>query len=272
MSYQEIRYEAAERIATITLDRPDRLNAWTAKMDQEVREAMRLAADDDAVRVIVLTGAGRSFCAGADMMRLSGLSQDRGSSAALPPPPAVDPSSRPDFKKRYSYFPAVPKPIIAAVNGPCAGLGLVLALYCDPRFAAPEAQFTTAFARRGLIAEHGISWTLPALVGLLGALDLLLSARRVGAEEALRLPLVDHMAAPGELMNEVRAYAADLAQAVSPRSMRVIKRQLWDARFQTLAEAIEVADREMTASFATEDFREGVAHYVEKRKPAFTGR
>jgi enoyl-CoA hydratase/carnithine racemase len=140
------------------------------------------------------------------------------------------------------------------------------------RFAAPEAQFTTAFSRRGLIAEHGISWTLPNLVGLSAALDLLLSARRVGAEEALRLRLVDRVTPPGELLAHVRAYASELAEAVSPRSMRVMKRQLWEARFQTLAEAIDTGDREMAASFASADFREGVAHYVEKRKPAFTGR
>jgi enoyl-CoA hydratase/carnithine racemase len=272
MSYQEIRYETAEHIATITLDRPDRLNAWTPNMDEEVRDAMRRAAGEDSVRVIVLTGAGRGFCAGADMATLSRLTQHRAPSAASQAPPPFDPGSRSDFQKRYSYFPAVPKPIIAAVNGPCAGLGLVLALYCDLRFAAPEAQFTTAFSRRGLIAEHGISWTLPHLVGLSAALDLLLSARRVGAEEALRLRLVDRIAPPGELMGHVRAYASELAEAVSPRSMRVMKRQLWEARFQTLAAAIDTADREMAASFESEDFREGVAHYVEKRKPAFTGR
>jgi enoyl-CoA hydratase/carnithine racemase len=272
MPYQEIRYEAAERIATLTLDRPDRLNAWTPQMGEEVRDAMRRAADDHGVRVIVLTGAGRGFCAGADMTRLSGLTQDRGAGAMASPPPPFDPSARGDFHGRYGYFPAVPKPIIAAINGPCAGLGLVLALYCDLRFAAPEAQFTTAFSRRGLIAEHGISWTLPNLIGLSGALDLLLSARRVGADEALRLRLVDRVAEAGKLMDEVRGYASELAEAVSPRSMRVIKRQLWEARFQSLAQAIELADREMAASFATEDFREGVAHYVEKRKPAFTGR
>jgi len=272
MSYQEIRYETGARIATITLDRPARLNAWTPNMGGEVRDAMRRAADDDAVRVIVLTGAGRGFCAGADMATLSRLTEARGSSATSQAPPPFDPESRPDFQKRYSYFPAVPKPIIAAVNGPCAGLGLVLALYCDLRFAAPEAQFTTAFSRRGLIAEHGISWTLPNLVGLSAALDLLLSARRVGAEEALRLRLVDRVTPPGELMDQVRAYASELAEAVSPRSMRVMKRQLWEARFQSLAEAIDTADRAMAASFASEDFREGVAHYVEKRKPAFTGR
>ena len=272
MSYQEIRYEIADRIATVTLDRPDRLNAWTPKMGEEVRDGMRRATDDDAVRVIVLTGAGRGFCAGADMATLSRLKEGRGAGTTTPPPPPFDPSSRPDFQKRYSYFPAVPKPIIAAVNGPCAGLGLVLALYCDLRFAAAEAQFTTAFSRRGLIAEHGISWTLPSLIGLSGALDLLLSARRVGAEEALRLRLIDRVSPPGELMAHVRAYASELAEAVSPRSMRVMKRQLWEARFQTLAQAIDTGDREMAASFASEDFREGVAHYLEKRKPAFTGR
>src|SRR5205807_9276818 len=143
-------------------------------------------AEEDSVRVIVLTGAGRGFCAGADMATLSRLTEGRDSRAASRLPPPFDPSSRPDFQKRYSYFPAVPKPIIAAVNGPCAGLGLVLALYCDLRFAAPEAQFTTAFSRRGLIAEHGIRWTLQMLVGISGALDLLLSDRRVGEEEDMR--------------------------------------------------------------------------------------
>src|SRR5262245_25105764 len=192
MAYQEIAYEVADRIATVTLNRPDPLNAWTPVMDGEVRQAIREAADDEAVRVIVLTGAGRGFCAGADMGALTRISDSQGAAMSNREDPGpFDPSSRPDFQKRYSYFPAVPKPIIGAINGPCAGLGLVLALYCDLRFAAPEASFHTAFSRRGLIAEHGISWMLPALIGLSGALDLMLSARRVSAEEALRLKLVD---------------------------------------------------------------------------------
>jgi enoyl-CoA hydratase/carnithine racemase len=273
MAWQEIIYDATAGIATITLNRPERLNAWTAVMDEEVRAAMRQATDDEAVRVIVLTGAGRGFCSGADMGSLTEISGSQGRSMAARSLPApFDPASRPDFHKRYSYFPAVPKPIIAAINGPCAGLGLVLALYCDLRFAAPEAQFITAFSRRGLIAEHGISWMLPTLIGLSGALDLLLSARKVSADEALRLRLVDRVAPPGELTATVRAYAAELRDAVSPRSMRVMKRELWDSRFQTLGDAIETAERDMTESFASEDFREGVRHFVEKRKAAFTGR
>ncbi|HLN10385.1 MAG TPA: enoyl-CoA hydratase [Xanthobacteraceae bacterium] len=273
MAWQEITYDVAAGIATITLNRPERLNAWTAVMDDEVRAAMRGASDDEAVRVIVLTGAGRGFCSGADMGNLTEISGNQGRSITARPDPApFDPASRADFHKRYSYFPAVPKPIIAAINGPCAGLGLVLALYCDLRFAAPEAQFLTAFSRRGLIAEHGISWTLPTLIGLSGALDLLLSARKVSADEALRLRLVDRVAAPGELMATVRAYAAELRDAVSPRSMRVMKREIWNACFQTLAEAIESADRDMAESFESEDFREGVRHFVEKRKAAFSGR
>ncbi len=278
MAYREILYVVEDRVATVTLNRPERLNAWTPVMGEEVRDAMRCAADDDAVRVIVLTGAGRGFCAGADMKTLSALSAGKAAGApqaaevapAVPPP--FDREAPADFATRYSYFPAVPKPILAAVNGPCAGLGLVFALYCDLRFAAPEAEFTTAFARRGLIAEHGISWTLPTLIGLSGALDLLLSARKVDAAEAYRLRLVDRLAEPGALIATVNAYARELADMVSPRSMRVMKRQLWDARSQTLAEAIAVGDREMRASFKSEDFREGVAHFVEKRKPAFSGR
>src|SRR5260370_5994751 len=218
-----MRWGTGERIVTITLDRLDRLNAWTRNMGEGGRDAMGRGADDDSPRVIVLTGAGRGFCAGADMATLSRLTEARGSNVASQAPPPFDPGSRSDFQKRYSYFPAVPKPIIAAVNGPCAGLGLVLALYCDLRFATPEAQFTTAFSRRGLIAEHGISWTLPNLVGLSAALDLLLSARRVGAEEALRLPLLEPVTPPGGAIDHGPAHSPERAQAVSPPPEPAVK-------------------------------------------------
>ena len=280
MSSPEVLYAVADRIATVTLNRPDRLNAYTASLGTALRAAMRQAADDPAVRVIVLTGAGRGFCAGADMSSLSqasgGTPATAGQPAAAAPPsgqePPFDAASSPDYQTPHSYFPAVPKPVIAAINGACAGLGLVYALYCDQRFAAAGAKFTTAFARRGLIAEHGISHTLPRLVGLSAALDLLMSARKIDADEALRLGLVDRLVPADALLATVYAYARDLADNVSPRAMAVIKRQVWAVGTQTLREAIDIGNREMAASFSTEDFKEGVAHFVEKRPAAFTGR
>ena len=169
MGYEQILYEVKDRVATVTLNRPDKLNAWTAVMGREVRQAMDEAARDEAVRVIVLTGAGRGFCAGADMQMLSGIvgaGRQEPAEAAAAHEAAGDPAIRPDFRGAYAYFPMVPKPIIAALNGATAGLGLVVSLYCDLRIAADTAVFTTAFSRRGLIAEHGVSWMLPRLVGL----------------------------------------------------------------------------------------------------------
>jgi len=266
----EVIYTLADHVATVTLNRPEQLNAFTPTMGKELRAAMEQADKDDSVRVIVLTGAGRGFCAGADMNTLAGISGGGRLSEQADPP--FDAASRKDFQRKNTYFPAVSKPIIAAINGPCAGLGLCFVLFCDMRFAASNAMFTTAFARRGLIAEHGISWTLPRLVGLSKATDLLLSARRVGAEEALRIGLVDRLYQEGELLGATQEYAKELATLSSPRSLKVMKRQLWEASMQTLDEAVAVADREMVASFASEDFKEGVRHYMEKRPPAFTGR
>jgi len=268
MSYQDISYDVADRIATITLNRPDRMNAWTPVMEREVREAMEAAAADGDVRVIVLTGAGRGFCAGADMQVLQTIDpSDVRRASSLPP---FDMNRRADWQTRYAFYPAIPKPIIGMLNGATAGIGLVHALYCDVRFAADSAVFTTAFARRGLIAEHGISWMLPRIVGHAHALDLLLSARRVSAEEALRIGLVNRLYPAETLREQTYAYARDLADNVSPASMRVIKRQLYEVPFQTLAEATIEANREMVASLGSEDFKEGVASFVEKRPPRFS--
>jgi len=270
MAFTEVDYKAADHVATVILNRPEQLNAWTATMGKEVRQAMEQADKDDDVRVVVLTGAGRGFCAGADMKSLSSVSTSGTLEQQADPP--FDGNSRKDFQRRSTYFPSVSKPIIAAINGPCAGLGMCFALFCDMRFASNTAVFTTAFARRGLIAEHGMSWTLPRLVGPSKATDLILSARRVEAKEALDIGLVDRVYAGGELMPATYAYAKELADFSSPRSLKVIKKQLWQSSMQTLDEAMDLADREMLESLKSEDFKEGVKHFVEKRKPAFTGR
>ncbi len=268
MDFTDILYEVSDGIATITLNRPDKLNAWTGAMGSDLRTAMEAANADAEVRVIILTGAGRGFCAGADMTMLQGIGAAGGTEAKAIEP--FDADGRPDFHHPQAYFPLVKKPIIGAINGPAAGMGLAIVLFCDLRFAADSAAFVTAFSRRGLIAEHGIGWMLPKLVGLSRAMDLLLSSRKVDAEEALRIGLADRVVPTNQLMAETRAYARELVDFVSPRSMGVIKRQVWDSPLQGLNEALATADHEMALSLKSDDFKEGVAHFVEKRAPQFS--
>jgi enoyl-CoA hydratase/carnithine racemase len=278
LPYQSILYEIEESIGVITLNRPDRLNAWNREIEEELRDAMRLAAVDNDVKAIVVTGAGRGFCAGADMSDLSDSSGEDSDNKReserkrLQHTPMEGQLQLPNgYSMRYTYFTATPKPVIAAINGPCAGLGLVMALFCDMRFASDTAVFTTAFARRGLIAEHGIDWILPRVVGLPNALDLLLSARKFDAVEAKDMGLVTKIFPHDELMDKVMAYAKDLATMVSPRSMKVMKEQVYRTQDGTLSDAVNNAFDEMFDSLDSEDFREGVAHFVEKRAPSFPG-
>ena len=245
-------------------------------MEREVRAAMNEAEHDENVRVIVLTGAGRGFCAGADMSLLStvaekGLDEARRAQGVQAASESAG-GMRKDFRKRYSYFLGVGKPVIAAINGPVVGLGLVIALYCDLRVASDAARFGTAFAQRGLIAEYGMAWMLPRLVGHANALDLLFSARMIEAAEALRMGLVNQVFPSETFLESVQKYAAHLASSVSPRSLRVIKRQVYDAMFETLEESFGRSEQDMLASLESEDFKEGVAHFIQKRAPAFTGR
>ena len=279
MAYSEILYDISGKIATITLNRPEKLNAWTGIMEQEVRAALIEATDDDGVGVIILTGAGRGFCSGADMNNLNTLQQGASSGGRTSDsvrsvnnavPGGLSLSN--DYSLRYTYFPTVPKPIIAAINGPAAGLGMIMSLYCDVRFASDAAVFSTAFARRGLIAEHGISWMLPKLIGLQNALDLTLSARKFTAVEAKDMGLVSKVFPMESFMDEVHAYAMEMANMVSPRSVRVMKRQIYQAMLNSLEHSVLLANSEMPASFESEDFKEGVAHFVERRLPKFTGR
>jgi len=274
-TYADILYDVKDRVATITLNRPDRLNAYTPQMANSLRLAMADAAKDTNVRAIVLTGAGRGFCAGADMQVLTGVIGGNRTEAEAKDDPAFaskyGPSLDKDFgdMKRFAYFMRVQKPVIAAINGPAAGIGLIMALYADMRFAGDAAVLTTSFAQRGLIAEHGISWLLPRLVGPAHALDLLLSARKITAAEAERIGLVNKVFPQESLSGNVMTYARLLADTVSPRSMAVMKAQVWKASFQTFGEALEVADAEMPPSFEWPDFKEGVSHFLEKRQPRF---
>ena len=249
--------ESRGAVRLLTLNRPERLNAWTGALEQRYFMLLDEAEADPDVRVIVVTGAGKGFCAGADMDMLQGIGEAGGVSG--------------EPRKHYPpyYATTLNKPVIAAINGACAGIGLVHAMMADIRFAAAGAKFTTAFARRGLIAEHGVSWVLPRLIGPARAMDVLLSGRVFLAEEAAQLGMVNGVFAPDALLDETIAYANDLAANSSPSSMVVMKRQIWQALTQSISEATSEADNLMRQSLREADFKEGVASFVEKRPPAF---
>jgi enoyl-CoA hydratase/carnithine racemase len=255
-----VQRDVQDGVAILTLNRPDRLNAWTAEMERNYFALLEDCAATDAVRVIVVTGAGRGFCAGADMQELEALGEGN-----------VDLAAHAANRRPQSFPLSIPKPILAAVNGPCAGIGLVQALMCDMRFAAEGAKLTTAFARRGLVAEHGISWILPRLVGPARALDLLMSGRVVLAEEAHALGLVNRVHAPERLLEATLAYAHELVVSCSPASMATMKRQVYRDLECGLDDALAEADRLMVASFTAPDFLEGVTSFVERRDPQFAG-
>ena len=259
LEFTELRYAVTDRVASITFDRPDRLNAWTPTLEAELREAIRRAQANDEVRCAVLTGAGRGFCAGMDMAVLA---------AARPPVPQAP--SDDDLAQRYGYLGGFDKPLIAAINGAAAGVGLCLTLHADLRYVAAGAKLSFPYARRGLVAEHGTAWLLPRLIGPMHAADLLLTGRTVMAEEADRMGLACLL--PGEgFLDAVLARAGEIANAASPRATRIIKQQLRAARYQTLGQATRDADREIAACRDTDDFREGVQHFLDKRAPRFTG-
>jgi len=270
--YEQVRYEVQEPIATLTLNRPERLNAWTARMGQEIKHALAAAENDRRVVAIIVTGEGRGFCAGADLRGLGNLSQ--GASFSGDDGPVLDadpgdPRMGPSFRGTFSYPMSILKPIIGAINGPCIGLGLPIALAFDVRFASDRATFSTAFARRGLIAEWGTSWMLPRLVGLGHALDLLLSGRTVDSVEAAQMGLVNRVVPHEHLLEVTREYALDIAQHCVPRSMAVIKRLVLQHETASLDEAEQEAMKEMFESFTRADFPEALAALSEKRRPRF---
>ncbi len=269
--YEHILYEVNDPVGTITLNRPDRLNALNDSMLQELRHALAAAENDRRVVGIVLTGAGRGFCAGMDMQNLensaSGERRPRSASSLEADP--GDPDLGPDFQVTFSYLLSIRKPLIAAINGPCAGLGFSIALLCDLRFVSERARFTTSYSQRGLIAEHGTSWILPRVLGPSRALDLLWSARKVDAVEAQSLGLANRVFEHENLLSETRAYVESLAKSASPSSLRIMKHQVYRHLMLPLGEAMRDSNQLMAQSLERADFREGVASFVEKRPPRF---
>jgi enoyl-CoA hydratase/carnithine racemase len=264
------RYEVVDAVATITLDRPDRLNAWTALMNAEYRAHLQSAADDPAVRVIVVTGAGRGFCAGAESDDLVSHAE-RGSYDPGAPDDLATPGYgvRDEFDAELAYHFGIPKPILAAINGPVAGIGFALSCYTDLRFAARGAKFTTAHGKLGLPCAFGLAWLLPRLIGLPRALDLILSSRTFDADEAYALGLVTAVVDGPDLLDHVRGYARVLATTVSPASLAASKRQVYESFHMTAAESVRAAEAMLDPMMAGPDYREGVAALREKRPPVF---
>ena len=258
MTDELVLFDVADRVARLTFNRPDRLNAWIPEMQTRYFDLLEECVTRDDVRAIVLTGAGRGFCAGADMQSLEQLASGNG-----------ERSSSASDARPVTFALSIPKPIIAAINGACAGLGLVHAVMCDLRFAAAGAKLTTAFARRGLVAEHGLGWMLPRLVGPARALDLLLSGRVVLGAEAAELGLVNRAVEDDRMLEETLDYARMLARESSPASMARMKGQVYADLERSLPESLADANRLMVESFEGPDFGEGVRSFVERRAPNF---
>jgi len=259
-----VKLEIKDSVAVVRLDRPEKLNAFTFRMVAQIRDAVERAGADESAVGIVVTGTGRAFSAGldtADLARSASGTEPSGDAAANP--------SADELPALFSYILRIRKPVIAAVNGVAAGGGFVLAMMCDLRFAAESASFTTAFSKRGLIAEHGTSWILPRLVGLSRALDLLWSSRRFDAAEAFRLGFVDRIVPGDRVVEEACAYIRDLAANVSPRSIAVIKSQVYRHLSLGMEPAIRDADASMREALLHPDASEGVASFVERRPPRF---
>ena len=260
MNDEIVLCDVREDVAVLTFNRPDRLNAWTPELQTRYFDLLDDCAGREDVRAIILTGAGRGFCAGADMQNLQAIAGD----GDAPDVDAHQLDPRP-----VTYALTIPKPVIAAINGACAGLGLVHAVMCDVRIAAAEAKFTTAFARRGLVAEHGLSWMLPRLIGPARALDLLLSGRVFLGAEAAELGLVNRAVQDEPVLDAAMQYARMLAADCSPASMALMKEQVYADYDKTLGESVEEANRLMLESFSRPDFGEGVTSFLERRPPKF---
>ena len=269
LELKAIRYAVADRIGLITLARPKRRNAWTGRMHTEYRWVLGEADRDPTVRVIVVTGDpdGQAFCAGADLGALEGHAEKGRYDAGTPediatPGYGVDPA----FDASFAYHFGLTKPVIAAINGPAAGVGLVLAAFADLRFAAAGAKFTTAHGRFNFPAEFGLSWILPRIVGLTHANDVLLSSRVFTSEEAFEMGFLNKVLPAEALMDHVLGYARAMADQVAPGSARATKHQIYRDLHRGAAEAVVEAERLMEAMIRHPDYGEGVKAWMEERR------
>ena len=274
MDLKATRYAVVDRVATLTLARPRRRNAWTGRMHTEYRWLLGEADRDPGVRVIVVTGdpEGQAFCAGADLGALEGHAEkgryDAGIAEDIPTPGyGVDPN----FDASFAYHFGLDKPVIAAINGAAAGVGLVLAAFADLRFAVQGAKFTTAHGRFNFPAEFGLSWVLPRIVGLTHANDLLLSSRVFTAEEAMAMGFLNAVLAPEALIGHVRAYALRMADTVAPGSARATKHQIYRDLHRDAASAVAGAEALLEAMIRHPDYAEGVKAWMQKRPAQWTG-
>jgi 2-(1,2-epoxy-1,2-dihydrophenyl)acetyl-CoA isomerase len=258
-SADTIHLDVAEGVATITLARPEALNALDRPMKAALLAALRTVARDRAVRAVILTGEGRAFCAGQDLNEPFGGDH-----------PTLEDEVRDRYNPLILAIRRLPKPVIGAINGVAAGAGCSLAFACDLRIAAEGASFVLAFGRVGLVPDSGASWFLPRLVGSARAAELALIGDPVGAEDAERLGIVGRVVAAGALMAEARALAGRLA-AGSPRAVALTKRALAFAETATLEEALANEAYLQGIAGRSADHAEGLAAFREKRRPRFTG-
>lgn len=270
MDLKTTLYSVADQIATITLNRPHRGNAWTGRMHTEYRYLLDQADKDPDVRVVILTGTGERFCVGGDSQALDGHSK-KGSYDAGTPVDIVTPGSDEfaPFTQDFAYQFALSKPVIAAINGAAAGVGLVMACYADIRFAVPGAKLTTAHGPLNLPAEYGLSWLLPRLIGGARALELLLSSRKFLTDEAHQIGLIHRLVPAPDLLAETRAYAADLVARVSPEALRQSKRQTYLDFHRDVGASVEEANALLSAMVKQPDYSEAIRAFLEKRPAAW---
>ena len=272
MELKATEYEQDGAIAVIALNRPQRMNAWTGRMHAEYRWCLARAEADPTVRAIVITGRGRGFCVGGDAEALAGHvhkgGYDPGTPAELDRPGY---SIQPEFDASFAYHFGLSKPVLAAMNGPAAGVGLALACFADLRFAAAGAKFTTAHGKLNLPAEYGLSWLLPRMIGLTRANELLLSSRAFLAEEALAMGLVNAVWPADEVLDRTLDYARDLLRRVAPSSLRQTRWQIYRDLHRDVAASVEDSEALLRQMMREPDYAEGVAAFLEKRDPRWTG-